>query len=52
LQLCPRSVILNQGRVVADGPTIDILSDTALMTANRLELPYGFDPSVAVRRSR
>ncbi|MGE0879642.1 MAG: energy-coupling factor ABC transporter ATP-binding protein [Acidimicrobiia bacterium] len=45
LVLCPRSVIMNEGRIVADGPTRDILSDEALMKANRLELPYGFDPS-------
>lgn len=45
LQLCPRSVILNGGRVVADGPTRRLLADTALMSANRLELPYGFDPA-------
>jgi cobalt/nickel transport system ATP-binding protein len=45
LQLCPRAVILNKGRIVADGPTTEILRDRALMAANRLELPYGFDPS-------
>ena len=44
LQLCPRSVVLSDGRVVADGPTVDLLSDTELMTRHRLELPYGFDP--------
>jgi len=46
LQLCPRSVVLNGGRIVADGPTREILSDQQLMAANRLELPYGFDPSL------
>ncbi len=45
LELCPRSVIMNEGRIVADGPTRDILADDALMKANRLELPYGFDPT-------
>ena len=43
LELCPRSVIMNHGVIVADGPTRDILSDTRLMNENRLELPYGFD---------
>ena len=33
---------MNEGTIVADGPTQDILSDSALMKANRLELPYGF----------
>ena len=44
LELCPRSVILDQGRIVADGPTRDLLADDALMAEHRLELPYGFDP--------
>ena len=49
LELCPRAVIMNAGVIVADGPTRDILSDTSLMAANRLELPYGFDPVGAAR---
>ena len=44
LELCPRSVILSGGVIVADGPTSDILLDDALMRSNRLELPFGFDP--------
>ncbi len=44
LQLCPRAVLLDEGRVVADGPTRELLSDAELMRAHRLELPYGFDP--------
>jgi len=45
LQICPRSVVVSGGRVVADGPTAEVLADTALLEENRLELPYGFDPS-------
>jgi cobalt/nickel transport system ATP-binding protein len=44
LELCPRAVILSDGNVVADGSTYDVLTDDALMTAHRLELPFGFDP--------
>ena len=44
LELCPRSLILSEGVVVADGPTRTILSDAELMKAHRLELPFGFDP--------
>ena len=44
LQLCTRSVVLNGGRIVVDGPTRDVLADRDTMAANRLELPYGFDP--------
>ena len=45
LELCPRSVVLSDGIVVADGPTYDVLTDDALMRAHRLELPWGFDPA-------
>jgi len=45
LQLCPRAVILDRGRIVADGATRDLLADDELLAAHRLELPYGFDPS-------
>jgi cobalt/nickel transport system ATP-binding protein len=45
LELCPRSVVMNRGRVVADGVTGGLLEDAALLAANRLELPYGFHPA-------
>ncbi|WP_310525763.1 ABC transporter ATP-binding protein [Nocardioides sp.] len=44
LQLCPRAVVLSDGIVAAQGRTLDILTDDALMKSHRLELPYGFDP--------
>jgi cobalt/nickel transport system ATP-binding protein len=47
LELCPRSVVLHDGTIVADGPTYDLLTDDALMLAHRLELPFGFDPRSA-----
>jgi cobalt transport protein ATP-binding subunit len=45
LQLCPRSVVLDDGVVVADGPTRELLADRALLERHRLELPFGFSPS-------
>nr|WP_114773836.1 ATP-binding cassette domain-containing protein [Lentzea flaviverrucosa] len=42
LQVCPRSVLVDDGVVVADGPTREILADSALLARHRLELPYGF----------
>jgi cobalt/nickel transport system ATP-binding protein len=47
LELCPRSLVMNGGRIVADGRTVEILVDDALMAANRLELPFGFFPELA-----
>jgi len=38
--LCPRSVLLDAGRVVADGPTVALLSDEPLMLAHGLEKPH------------
>ncbi len=45
LQLCPRALIINEGVIVADGPTESILGDVELMRDNRLELPFGFTVS-------
>ena len=42
LELCPRSVIMRDGRIVSDGPTRQILANPDLLAENRLELPYGF----------
>ncbi|HZG92476.1 MAG TPA: ABC transporter ATP-binding protein [Pseudonocardia sp.] len=42
LQLCPRSVVLDDGEVVADGPTRELLADPVLLARHRLELPFGF----------
>ncbi|EDY53435.1 phosphonate C-P lyase system protein PhnK [Streptomyces sviceus ATCC 29083] len=44
LELCPRSLILSEGTIAADGRTAELLADDELMRAHRLELPFGFDP--------
>ena len=37
--LCPRTIIMDGGTIVADGRTADILADEALLTAHGLEMP-------------
>jgi energy-coupling factor transporter ATP-binding protein EcfA2 len=39
LELCPRTILLDDGRVVADGPSRAILADDALVEAHGLEIP-------------
>jgi cobalt/nickel transport system ATP-binding protein len=46
LELCPRSVILSDGVIAADGPTAQLLGDDVLLEKHRLELPFGFDRSL------
>ena len=40
VELCPRVILLDQGRIVADGPTRQLLSDEPLMLAHGLERPH------------
>jgi cobalt/nickel transport system ATP-binding protein len=40
LQTCGRVLLLDRGRVMADGPARSVLADAALMEAHGLEVPY------------
>jgi len=42
LEICKRSLVLNEGVVKEDSQTKTILQNKELMKENRLELPYGF----------
>lgn len=44
LAVCPRAVVLDGGRIVADRPTADLLRDAELLERHGLELPYGAGP--------
>ncbi|MGH3371263.1 MAG: energy-coupling factor ABC transporter ATP-binding protein [Nocardioidaceae bacterium] len=50
-ELCPRSVVISDGSIVADGSTYDVLTDAETMAAHRLELPFGFDPRAIGNRA-
>ena len=41
LELCPRSVVLDDGRIVDDAPTAELLADAERLAAHRLALPHG-----------
>jgi energy-coupling factor transporter ATP-binding protein EcfA2 len=39
LEICPRSILLDQGRIVGDGPSRELLGDAELVESHGLELP-------------
>ena len=40
LELCQRTIILHEGKIMADGPTVEIFHNDALLSACRLEKPF------------
>ncbi len=40
LDLCPRTIVLHQGKVAADGPTEEVFGDDALLRRCHLERPF------------
>jgi len=44
IDLCDRVVLLDEGRVVAEGPPLELLGDAALMEAHGLERPASLGP--------
>jgi len=45
LRLCPRTLVLDGGRLVADGPTRHVLADEELMLERGLEVPLSLQPA-------
>jgi cobalt/nickel transport system ATP-binding protein len=40
VELCSRTIIMDEGKIVADGPTVQLLSDEKFMLAHGLEKPH------------
>jgi len=40
VKLCGRTLVLDGGEIVADGPTLELLSDESLMVKHGLEKPH------------
>lgn len=40
LELCDRTIVLQEGRVMADGPTLEIFNNEELLKSCRLEKPF------------
>ncbi|MCM1150558.1 MAG: energy-coupling factor ABC transporter ATP-binding protein [Alistipes sp.] len=49
LELCPRTIVLHEGRIAADGRTADIFRDIPLLDACGLEQPASMRKNKAVR---
>ncbi len=44
LDLCPRVIVLDAGRICADGPAREVLGNAALMDAHGQEVPHSLTP--------
>jgi cobalt/nickel transport system ATP-binding protein len=51
LELCPRTIVLFEGAVTADGPTGEIFADDALLSRCQLERPLALQASAACGHS-
>ncbi|MGP9792088.1 energy-coupling factor ABC transporter ATP-binding protein [Roseinatronobacter sp. NSM] len=44
LELCPRVIVIDQGRICADGPARQVLGNAGLMAAHGQEVPHSLTP--------
>ncbi len=44
LEVCDRVILLDEGRLIADGPARSVMNDEALMQAHGLERPHSLTP--------
>lgn len=52
LDLCPRVILLDAGRICADGPACEVLGNTALMDAHGQEVPHSLTPHDPARQQQ
>ena len=46
LEVCDRVVLIDEGRIIADGDPVEVMGDQALMEAHGLEKPHSLIPHV------
>jgi cobalt/nickel transport system ATP-binding protein len=51
VEVCARTVVLDEGRVIVDGPTVELLADEQLMQAHGLEKPHCLIPHAELHHS-
>lgn len=51
LELCPRVILIDDGRICADGPSRDVLGDASLMAAHGQEVPHSLTMHQGAGRS-
>ena len=51
VEVCARTIILDEGRVIVDGPTVELLADEQLVQAHGLEKPHCLMPHVEPHHS-
>lgn len=51
IDLCERTIVIYNGRVTADGPTLNIFQDEALLAKSHLEKPLGMQGCPVCRGS-
>ncbi|MBM9615689.1 ABC transporter ATP-binding protein [Desulfobulbus rhabdoformis] len=48
LDLCERTIVILEGKIMADGPTVEIFQNTALLATCHLEKPLRMQPSPVI----
>jgi cobalt/nickel transport system ATP-binding protein len=52
LEVCDRVVLIDEGRIIADGDPTEVMSDQAMMEAHGLEKPHSLIPHVEPHHNR